>query len=58
MASIAEAHLGLGNEAESQTILQDAFAIASSPMKESTQEQLTKLRTLIIDSPIKYIHEN
>jgi hypothetical protein len=59
MATIAEAHLGLGHEAESQTKLQEAFAVANAEwMKDSTQEQMEKLRQLIANSPLKYINEN
>ncbi|HJX90700.1 MAG TPA: TRAFs-binding domain-containing protein [Pyrinomonadaceae bacterium] len=88
MATIAEAHLGLGHEEESQTRLQAAFTLAfagkeTNPfggsnqerskqtrtelalhpeipdwMKDSTQEQIDKLRQLIANSPLKYINEN
>ena len=59
MATIAEAQLGLGNEAESQTKLQEAFALATEDwMKDSTQEQMEKLRKLLADSPLKHIKEN
>jgi len=56
MATIAEAYLGLGNEPESKTILQNAFALATADwMKESTGQQMDKLRALISDSPLRYI---
>lgn len=56
MASLAEAYVGIGDEANAQQKLQEAFAIASANwMKESTEEQTTKLRQLLADSPLKYV---
>jgi hypothetical protein len=56
MASIAEAYIGIGDEANAQQKLEEAFAIASADwMKESTEEQTTKLRLLLADSPLKYV---
>ena len=58
MATIAEAHLGLGDEVKSQEVLQKAFA--SNPagwMRDSTEEQLKNLKKLLDDSPLKYVQE-
>jgi hypothetical protein len=59
LATMAEAHLGIGDEAGAEQKLQEAFAVASAPwMKNSTQEQMAKLRQLLADSPLKYIKTN
>jgi hypothetical protein len=59
LATIAEAHLGIGEEALAEQKLQEAFSIASAQwMKDSTQEQMNKLRQLLADSPLKYIKSN
>jgi hypothetical protein len=56
MASLAEAYVGIGDEANAQQKLQEAFSIAPAGwMKESTEEQTTKLRQLLADSPLKHI---
>ena len=56
LATEAEAYLGVGDEAAAQQKLDEAFAIASAPwMKETTQEQMEKLRGLLADSPLKYV---
>lgn len=56
LATEAEAYLGVGDEANARQRLDEAFAIASAQwMKESTQEQLDKLRRLLADSPLKYV---
>jgi tetratricopeptide (TPR) repeat protein len=56
MASLAEAYVGIGDEAHAQQKMQEAFAGASAGwMKESTEEQATKLRQLMSDSPLKYV---
>jgi hypothetical protein len=56
LATIAEAYLGVGDEAAAQQKQQEAFAIASAQwMKDSTQEQMEKLRQLLADSPLKYL---
>ena len=45
LATIAEAHIGLDEEAAGQQRLQEAFAAAPETwMKESTQEQVNKLK--------------
>jgi len=56
LATMAEAYLGLGNEAESERLLAGAFA-PEAWMKGSTQDQLDKLKPLVADSPLKYIKE-
>jgi hypothetical protein len=59
IATMAEAYLGLGDEAESERRLAEAFAMAPEKwMKGSTQEQVDKLKSLVADSPLKYIKED
>jgi hypothetical protein len=54
LATAAEAYLGIGDEVGAQQKLAEASAVASAAwMKESTQEQLNKLRSLLKDSPLK-----
>jgi len=56
LATMAEAHIGLGEEAQGGTCL--AGAAATDPaawMIESTQAQLTQLRALLADSPLRRI---
>jgi hypothetical protein len=56
LATMAEACVGVGDEERAKQKLQEAFAIASAQwMKDSTQEQIDKLRRLLADSPLKYI---
>lgn len=56
LATMAEAYLGIGDEDAAQQKLQEAFALASADwMKESTQQQMDKLRALLADQPLKYI---
>ena len=56
LATLAEAYIGLGDEAHGQQALDEAFAASSAPwMKESTQEQIGKLKTLLADSPLKHL---
>jgi hypothetical protein len=54
LATIAEAHIGLEEEALGQQRLEEAFAAAPEEwMKESTREQVTKLKALLAASPLK-----
>jgi hypothetical protein len=56
LATMAEAYLGVGDESNADKSLRDAAAVASSDwMKESTTEQINKLRALLKDSPLKYV---
>jgi hypothetical protein len=57
LATQAEAYLGVGDVAAAQQKLQEAFAPASTAqwMKDSTREQMDKLRQLLADSPLKYV---
>ncbi|MBC7933214.1 MAG: DUF4071 domain-containing protein [Rubrivivax sp.] len=56
LATMAEAYLGIGDEKSAEQKIQEAFALASAQwMKDSTQEQMDKLRLLLSDSPLKYI---
>src|SRR5262245_38796253 len=54
LATLAEAQIGLEEEALGQQRLEEAFAAAPEGwMKESTQEQVTKLKALLGASPLK-----
>jgi hypothetical protein len=56
MATKAEACLGMGDEDRANQQLEEAFAIASKPwMRESTQDQMGKLRGLLGDSPLRFV---
>jgi hypothetical protein len=56
LATMAEAYLGVGDEANAQQKFEEATAVASAGwMKGSTQEQMDKLRQLLTDSPLKYV---
>ncbi|MFL6282732.1 MAG: TRAFs-binding domain-containing protein, partial [Pyrinomonadaceae bacterium] len=53
LATVAEAYLGVGDEANAEKSFQEAAAIASAGwMKESTIEQMDKLRALLANSPL------
>jgi len=53
LATIAEAHIGL-EDGKGEQALAEAFAAAPEGwMKESTQEQVTKLKALLTASPLK-----
>jgi hypothetical protein len=54
LATLAEAQIGLEQEALGQQRLEEAFAAAPEEwMKETTQEQVTKLKALLAASPLK-----
>jgi hypothetical protein len=54
LATLAEAQIGLEDEALGQKRLEEAFADAPDEwMKQTTQEQVTKLKTLLAASPLK-----
>jgi hypothetical protein len=54
LATLAEAEIGLEEEASGQQRLEEAFAAAPEEwMKQSTQDQVTKLKTLLAVSPLK-----
>lgn len=54
LATLAEAHIGLGEEAPGQQRLEEAFAAAPEEwMKKTTQDQLDKLKALLAASPLK-----
>jgi hypothetical protein len=56
LATMAEAHLGIGDEERADRKLKEAFEVASAKwMKDSTQEQMDKLRALLVDSPLKFV---
>lgn len=53
-ATMAEAYLGIGDEKQHKKWLKKAYSVAAAGwMKESTEEQLGKLRPLLADSPVK-----
>ena len=55
-ATLAEAYVGLGKETEGQKVLDDALALKPAQwMRDSTEEQLAKLRALLAKSPLKHI---
>ena len=54
LATMAEAYLGVGDEASAQQKFQEAASLApASWMRDSTQEQMDKLRSLLADSPLE-----
>jgi len=54
LATLAEAQIGLEEEELGQKRLEEAFAAAPEPwMKDSTQEQVDKLKALLAASPLK-----
>ena len=56
LATMAEAYLGVGDEGRAEHKFQEAVGVATAGwMKESTEEQMAKLRKLLADSPLKYI---
>jgi len=56
LATMAEACLGVGDEANAEKRFQEAAAVASADwMKDSTVEQMGKLRALLTDSPLRYV---
>ena len=56
LATMAEAYLGMGDQAGAERILADAFKAASAQwMKDSTQDQMNKLRALLASSPLRFI---
>ena len=57
LATVAEAHCGLGDEAAARQALDDASAVPppESGMLPGTQEQMEKLRGYLADSPLKFV---
>ena len=56
IATMAEAQLGMGEATRAQQTLDEAFAVASADwMRDSTQEQMEKLRVLMADSPLRFV---
>jgi hypothetical protein len=55
-ATQAEACFGMGDEVQGQQVLAEAMSLPVAQwMKDSTQEQLNKLRPLLADSPLKHL---
>ncbi|MET0648533.1 MAG: tetratricopeptide repeat-containing protein [Pyrinomonadaceae bacterium] len=55
-ATMAEAYLGVHDEARAEQKLQEALAAAPAQwMKDSTRKQIDALRPLLADSPLKHI---
>ena len=53
-ATLAEAYLGIGHEAEFKKWLKKAYATTHSDwMKQTTEEQIDKLKELLQESPLK-----
>ena len=58
-ATQGEAYAGLDDEANAQKELAAAYEKAPETwMKQTTEEQLTKLRPMLKESPLKYINQN
>lgn len=58
LATMAEAHFGLGDEANAKVCLDQAFALnPANWMKESTETQLESLRKLLENSPLTLIRQ-
>jgi len=58
LATLGEAYVGLGDEAAGSKWLEQAYAMAPQTwMKDSTEEQLGKLRKFLEDSPLKRVAE-
>ena len=56
LATMAEAYLGMRDQASADRALGDAFKIAPALwMKDSTQDQMNKLRSLLASSPLRFI---
>jgi hypothetical protein len=60
LATWAEALLGTGDEEGARQKFEEACAFIPDPeenkwMRESTEEQMGKLRALLTDSPLKYV---
>ncbi|HEX7186076.1 MAG TPA: TRAFs-binding domain-containing protein [Thermoanaerobaculia bacterium] len=56
LATLGEAYVGLGDEAQGQQWLQEAYSVAPEGwMKGSTEEQIGKLKLLLESSPLKYV---
>lgn len=55
-ATEGEAYVGIGDEENAQKVLEEAFEKAPEEwMKESTKEQIAKLRPLLENSPLRHI---
>lgn len=56
LATMAEAALGIGDSERARQKFDEAAAVASAPwMRDSTQEQMEKLRLLLADSPLRFL---
>jgi tetratricopeptide repeat protein len=56
MATMAEAYVGIGDEAQAEKRIKEAASVASENwMSESTRDQMSNLRSLLADSPLKYV---
>jgi tetratricopeptide (TPR) repeat protein len=59
LATMAEAHRGLGDEANAKNCLDRALALnPANWMKESTETQMESLRKLLENSPLKLIRQD
>lgn len=58
LATMAEAYLGIGEDTLAAQKLQEARALSTlSWMTESTDDQMTRLRSLLAESPLKYVRQ-
>ncbi|MDT5272113.1 MAG: hypothetical protein QOH49_4299 [Acidobacteriota bacterium] len=62
LATMAEAYLGIGDETGAKKKFKEAVAVIPDPktnkwMKDTTTEQMDKLRALLAKSPLKYVRE-
>jgi hypothetical protein len=56
-ATMAEACLGLGDEQGKDRALREASALTPKQwMKDSTEDQMKKLRRMLSDSPVAFVH--
>jgi hypothetical protein len=58
LATLPEAHFGLGEDKEAQRRVEEAYALAPARwMKDTTQRQLNGLRPLLADSPLRHLKQ-
>lgn len=59
LATKAEAYIGIGETEKGQQQLQEAYSVAPEGwMRDSTQDQINKLRPLLTKSPLVYIQSD
>jgi tetratricopeptide (TPR) repeat protein len=55
LATMAEAHVGMGREQEAQAKLAEAYKLYEGWRRETTESQIAKLRDLLADSPLRHV---